>query len=193
MTFSEKLMDLRRKEGMSQEQLADKLGVTRQSVSKWESGAAMPELQKLIAISELFEVSLDYLVKEHFSEEKRTEKTEDKAQLEQRLDALEGECYQNFGSYYSYTSQRKILGLPLVSIRFGRERHPTKRTTAVGIIAVGNFSVGFISLGLISCGLLSVGMVAFGAISLGMVSVGGIALGVSAMGLAVQGIAALKL
>lgn len=48
MHFSEKLITLRRKAGLSQEQLADRLGVTRQSVSKWESGAAMPELGKLI-------------------------------------------------------------------------------------------------------------------------------------------------
>ena len=41
MTFSEKLADLRRKAGMSQEQLADRLGVTRQSVSKWESGGSL--------------------------------------------------------------------------------------------------------------------------------------------------------
>lgn len=41
MTFSEKLMDLRRKSGLSQEQLADRLGVTRQSVSKWESGVSL--------------------------------------------------------------------------------------------------------------------------------------------------------
>ena len=46
MNFSEKLTALRRREGMSQEQLADRLGVTRQSVSKWESGAAQPELAK---------------------------------------------------------------------------------------------------------------------------------------------------
>ena len=44
MQFHEKLTELRRKAGLSQEQLADRLGVTRQSVSKWESGAAMPEL-----------------------------------------------------------------------------------------------------------------------------------------------------
>ena len=62
MQFSEKLSQLRRKAGLSQEQLADRLGVTRQSVSKWESGTAVPELGKLIALSELFEVSVDYLV-----------------------------------------------------------------------------------------------------------------------------------
>ena len=63
MGFSEKLMTLRRRNGLSQEQLADTLGVTRQSVSKWEGGTAMPELVKLIALSELFGVTVDYLVK----------------------------------------------------------------------------------------------------------------------------------
>ncbi|MUU12757.1 MAG: XRE family transcriptional regulator [Oscillibacter sp.] len=54
--------------GMSQEQLADRLGVTRQSVSKWEGGTAMPELVKLISLSELFGVSVDYLVKDWMEE-----------------------------------------------------------------------------------------------------------------------------
>ena len=49
--ISEKLTGLRRKSGMSQEQLADRLGVTRQSVSKWEGGTAVPELVKLISLS----------------------------------------------------------------------------------------------------------------------------------------------
>ena len=72
MTFSEKLPALRRKAGLSQEQLADRLGVTRQSVSKWESGTAMPELVKLISLSELFDVSVDYLVKDWMEEPEDT-------------------------------------------------------------------------------------------------------------------------
>ena len=65
MEFSERLMILRKQAGLSQEQLADRLGVTRQSVSKWESGTALPELVKLISLSEMFGVSLDYLVKDY--------------------------------------------------------------------------------------------------------------------------------
>ncbi len=60
--FSEILYDLRKKSGLSQEQLAEKLDVSRQSVSKWESGISMPETEKLIAISEFFGVSLDALI-----------------------------------------------------------------------------------------------------------------------------------
>lgn len=71
MEFSQKLIALRRREGLSQEQLADQLGVTRQSVSKWESGTAMPELVKLIALSEMFGVSVDYMVKDYMEEQER--------------------------------------------------------------------------------------------------------------------------
>ena len=59
MTFSEKLTGLRRKSGMSQEQLADRLGVTRQSVSKWEGGTAGHELVKCISVSVPFGDSVD--------------------------------------------------------------------------------------------------------------------------------------
>ncbi len=57
MAISEKLYALRKKSGMSQEQLAEKLNVSRQAISKWESGSAMPETEKLIAISNYFNVS----------------------------------------------------------------------------------------------------------------------------------------
>ncbi len=64
MAFSEKLYALRKKDGLSQEQLAERLGVSRQAVSKWESGKAVPESDTLVSISEYFNVSLDYLMKE---------------------------------------------------------------------------------------------------------------------------------
>ena len=64
MAFSEKLYELRKKAGLSQEELADQLGVSRQAVSKWESDKAFPESGTLIGISVLFDVSLDYLLKD---------------------------------------------------------------------------------------------------------------------------------
>ncbi|WP_027108397.1 helix-turn-helix domain-containing protein [Lacticigenium naphthae] len=64
MEFSEKLRSLRKEKGLSQEKLAERLTVTRQSVSKWESGQAFPEIEKLIKISDLFGVSLDELIKD---------------------------------------------------------------------------------------------------------------------------------
>ena len=64
MLLSEKIMSLRKRNGWSQEELAQQLGVSRQSVSKWESMASMPDIQKIMAMSELFGVSTDYLLKD---------------------------------------------------------------------------------------------------------------------------------
>ena len=64
MEFSEKLIQLRRKQGMSQEQLADRLGITRQSVSKWESGASDPSTSNLLALAKLYGVSAEDLLRE---------------------------------------------------------------------------------------------------------------------------------
>lgn len=64
MIFSDKLIRLRKKEGWSQEELAEKLNVSRQSVSKWESAASVPELDKILTLSRLFGVSTDYLLKD---------------------------------------------------------------------------------------------------------------------------------
>ncbi len=67
MTFSEKLLLLRRQKGMSQEQLAEMLDVSRQSVSKWEAQQTLPEPSKIILISEIFGVSIDQLLKDDLS------------------------------------------------------------------------------------------------------------------------------
>ena len=62
MTIGEKIYTLRTKSGMTQEQLAEKMGVSRQAISKWESGVSVPELNKLKALANLFQVSLDELM-----------------------------------------------------------------------------------------------------------------------------------
>ena len=78
--LSEKLYKLRKDSGFSQEQLAEQLGVSRQAVSKWESGTAIPESDKLIAISNYFGVSVDYLLKD--DEENRIKTTNNKSDEE---------------------------------------------------------------------------------------------------------------
>ena len=62
--LSEKLYKLRKNSGLSQEQLAEKINVSRQAISKWESGTAVPESEKLVTISNYFGVSVDYLLKD---------------------------------------------------------------------------------------------------------------------------------
>lgn len=64
MKLEEKLQLLRKQNGYSQEQLADKIGIARQTISKWENGQAVPELNGLILLSELYGVTIDRMVKE---------------------------------------------------------------------------------------------------------------------------------
>lgn len=64
MTFGEKLVSLRKEKGLSQEALAEQLGTTRQAVSKWENGQGYPETEKLLMIGNVFEVSMDFLLKD---------------------------------------------------------------------------------------------------------------------------------
>lgn len=68
MTLGEKIYSLRVKNGLSQEAFGEKLGVSRQSVSKWETDQSVPELDKIVMISELFTVTTDYLLKESAAE-----------------------------------------------------------------------------------------------------------------------------
>ena len=63
MNFSEKLLSLRKAKDLTQEQLAEKLDVSRQSISKWESAQASPDLEKIVALSAVFDVTTDYLLK----------------------------------------------------------------------------------------------------------------------------------
>lgn len=85
MSIADRILTLRKSKGMSQEQLAEAIGVSRQAVSKWESEQASPDPEKIIAMSEIFGVTTDYLLKgiepekedEKKPEEKKEEKPED--------------------------------------------------------------------------------------------------------------------
>ena len=76
MTLPEKLYNLRRKQGLSQESLAEKLDCSRQVISKWENGTTTPDAEMLQKYSELFNVSIDYIVKEAVEEEANAQPTE---------------------------------------------------------------------------------------------------------------------
>lgn len=66
MKFQEKLVALRKGKGMSQEQLAEKLGVSRQAISRWESGESTPDMLNLLGLCEYFQVSSDYLLHDDY-------------------------------------------------------------------------------------------------------------------------------
>lgn len=88
MTLGEKLAKLRKENNLTQEQLADTLGVSRQSVSKWESDAAYPETDKLIHMSEMFRCSLDYLLKDGAERAQLSDEVRDNRRLVTMEEAL---------------------------------------------------------------------------------------------------------
>ena len=69
MILADKLIDLRKRSGWSQEDLAEKLGVSRQSISKWESAQSVPDMNRILKLSEVFGVSTDYLLKDELETE----------------------------------------------------------------------------------------------------------------------------
>ena len=64
MILADKIIENRKKNGWSQEELADRLGVSRQSVSKWEGAQAVPDMKKIVQLAEIFGVSTDYLLRD---------------------------------------------------------------------------------------------------------------------------------
>lgn len=87
MDFNNRLYQLRKQKGLSQEELANRLNVSRQTVSKWEVGDSTPDMEKLIAISDLFDVSLDKLVmgKEDISVNQSSTKSEFVTVLDEKV------------------------------------------------------------------------------------------------------------
>ena len=75
MILADKIINERKKNGWSQEQLAGMLSVSRQSVSKWEGAQAAPDLQKIISMAEIFGVSTDYLLKDEIESQERPNET----------------------------------------------------------------------------------------------------------------------
>ena len=72
MKLAEKLFELRKEKGWSQEKLAEQINVSRQSISKWESGQVLPEIEKIIELSRIFQVTTDYLLLDENSEKGST-------------------------------------------------------------------------------------------------------------------------
>ncbi len=185
MEFCDKLAELRRQKGWSQETMADLLNVSRQAVGKWEAGRAMPDVPKLIAISELFDVSLDTLLKD----KQPTPTTNPAAPV------AVGPLVPISHLDYEYKSKTRVFGVPLVHIHYRRFGPPVMAkgiialgNVAVGVVALGGVAVGGIALGGLSLGLLlalggmAVGGLAFGGVAIGLLAFGGLAIGAWAMG-----------
>lgn len=188
--LNERLASLRRRAGYSQEGLAERLGISRQAVSKWESAQSQPDVARLVQLSELYEVSLDQLIKgtpaPSPARPGAARQTPGEAEIcrgcpwrevqrtvDEAIRARPGHWE------YEYRSRRTLWGVPLVHIHLARNR---LNVQAHGVLAVGNRASGVVSVGLFSRGLLSFGLCSLGAVSLGVLSVGLVALGNAAVG-----------
>lgn len=166
MNFNEKLMGLRKSKGWSQEDLGNELGVSRQTVSKWENGQTTPEMTKLIEIARIFEMSLDELLENKDNNFKK--------EIEIK--------YSSLKYHYEYKSKKEVFGIPLLHINIGRGIYKSKGIISIGNIACGILSIGLLSIGILSFGVFCLSLLAFGAISIGLCSVGALALGGIAVG-----------
>lgn len=106
MRFEEKIVELRKHKGLSQEELAEQLGVSRQAVSRWELGQTLPDIPNLLQLCELFGVSADYLVKDEVAksnsvcEEVTPEEAKQKAKVLARIAKERAKQQQAARTYY---------------------------------------------------------------------------------------------
>ena len=168
MTLGEKLSKLRKEHNYTQEQLADLLGVSRQSISKWESDITYPETDKLIKMGKLFECSMDYLLNDTVTEKQGCKADTDKK--ESFWNAFKLQLRER-------KSEKMVWGMPLYHI--GKNAHGF---FAIGLRARGVFSIGLLSRGIVSLGLLSLGVISLGMLSLGLIAAGLLSVGLLALG-----------
>ena len=184
MTFGDKLAKLRREQNYTQEQFADLLGVSRQSVSKWESDLAYPETDKLVKICELFNCSSDYLLLNGNDGVAPRQPQIDDGEQSEQTDTFE----IRVPPIKERKSKRTLWGLPLWHVAKNAKGIIAIGVKARGVIAVGVrscgvISLGVLSLGIFSCGTLSLGLLfSVGVLAAALFSVGSICAGIFAVG-----------
>lgn len=149
MIFADKLIDLRKKNGWSQEELADRLAVSRQSVSKWESAQSVPDMNRILKLSELFGVSTDYLLKDELEPEALRGQTLPIPDTEPPLRQVSMEEASAFLEHRKLAARRIALGVmlcilsPVLLILLGGAQEAGKlalsQAQAVGIGLVALF------------------------------------------------------
>lgn len=170
---------------MSQEALAEKLNVSRQAVSKWELGVSVPDVDKIVLMSDLFGVTTDYLLKR---QEEIPEKEENVIYVKEVRNWV-----------YERKSSRTLFGLPLYHIHFeGRSdvggvrigfRGKAEGIIAIGARAKGVLAIGFLAKGILAFGNLAVGLYAIGNVAVGnKIALGNYAVGHIAIGNSVNGV-----
>ena len=174
MDFSKKLYNLRKTNGYSQEELGDKINVTRQTISNWESGLSTPDMDSILALAKLFNITTDELLS--------YEHDEPIIHIESKGNNVYGLHVSPFAWHYEYKSKKKVGNLPLVHINFGFGHHVAKGVIAIGNIAIGFVSMGFLSIGLFALGLIGLGLIGVGTLGIGVIAAGSFAIGLMSFG-----------
>ncbi len=115
MNIADRIQNLRKTKGLSQEELADAIGVSRQAVSKWESEQTTPDLEKIVLMSELFEVTTDYLLKGIEPVQEKEHKTVGDILEQKILTEDNGKRTKKILKYIFYVFLG-VLGVDLVSL-----------------------------------------------------------------------------
>lgn len=145
MILADKIIELRKKNGWSQEELAEKVGVSRQSVSKWEGALSVPDLDKILLMSQIFGVSTDYLLKDELGEPEYTETKNAPAAEETPLRRVSMEEAASFLEVKKQTAPKIALAVflcivsPIVLILMGG-------LSGEGLIAMSESAAGGIGL-----------------------------------------------
>ncbi len=128
MTMGEKIAKLRKEHNLTQEQFAEIINVSRQSVSKWELGTTYPDTEKLIRISKLFDCSLDYLLKDEIE---KTKVTMDGLSDDSRYEKI-------WAVVLTYLSFPPLFGwiVGLISLRFQRKHIKSKIQIIITILGM---------------------------------------------------------
>ena len=113
MNMADRIQHLRKSKGISQEELADKVGVSRQAVSKWESEQSTPDIEKVILLSNFFDVTTDYLLKDRTNNRNGTERSD-------------ARIFSLVGSVFNF------IGLVVAIMIWDKEQ--TSSSVAVGLI-----------------------------------------------------------
>ncbi|MBQ3841231.1 MAG: helix-turn-helix domain-containing protein [Ruminiclostridium sp.] len=191
MEFGSELQRLRKQNGLSQEELGEKLGVSRQTISKWENDTAYPDMLNLITISDYFGVKIDDMIAGKKEEPELPDTTEVRQEEEAAVpEEAHGNAHSQF--HCEYKSRITVRGLPLIHVNYGFGDYRARGVVAIGNISTGVLSIGILAKGIISIGILSLGLFAIGVLSLafcavgcvaaGIISIAGIALGVMTLG-----------
>lgn len=182
----------RRALGMTQIELAEKLGLTNKAVSKWETFEANPELSIITKLAAALNVTADELLNCKLNDEVEEEVVQEKPKADDEWEetslfgVIKGKVRRT-SSQYEFVSNKKtaINKTPFLHINVGQDKYGAAK--AHGIVAIGNRAKGIISLGLIAYGIVSIGLISAGLLSVGLLTFGlFVAVGLLANGIGVS-------